>query len=158
MVNSCVLDTGKEKERKWDTEQNSDKHENWRGEGNEGAGRQGSSSDTGYLEAVCDDCMPTVRPFQCVMNRKFRAPVGTAVPGTSEVLGASTGLGAAKSSQVIDTNSLSRVEAEKGWKWSFSVEVRAITRDIADELRKVEDNATQDFSMSRLSEEQTVVA
>ena len=40
------------------------------------------------------------------------------------------------------------------WKWSFTVAEGAISRDTVDELRRVEYNVTQDFSISRLREEQ----
>ena len=41
-----------------------------------------------------------------------------------------------------------------GWKWSFTVAVQAISRDIAGELRNVEDEVTQDFSVARQSAEE----
>ena len=37
------------------------------------------------------------------------------------------------------------------WKWSFNL-VRAISGDIADGLRRVEDNVTQEFSSSALED------
>ena len=40
-----------------------------------------------------------------------------------------------------------------GWKWSFTVAVQAISRDFAGELRNVEDEVTQDFSVARQSAE-----
>ena len=40
-----------------------------------------------------------------------------------------------------------------GWKWSFLIEVRAISKPLCEGFKKIEDNMSQDFRKSRLSEE-----
>ena len=38
-----------------------------------------------------------------------------------------------------------------GWKWSFFIAVRAISKPLYEGLKKIEDNMNQDFRKSRLS-------
>ena len=40
-----------------------------------------------------------------------------------------------------------------GWKWSFLIAVRAISKPLHEGLKKIEDNMNQDFPKSRLSTE-----
>ena len=40
-----------------------------------------------------------------------------------------------------------------GWKWSFLIAVRAISKPLYEGLKKIEDNMIQDFRRSRLSNE-----
>ena len=58
----------------------------------------------------------------------------------------------------IDTKSLLQVtpyHGDKasflGWKWSFLIAVRAISKPLCEGLKKMEDNMNQDFRKSRLS-------
>jgi len=68
-------------------------------------------------------------------------------------------------SRLIDTKSLLHLNPYNGdkssflaWKWSFLVAVRAIDPRLHEALKRVEDNVTQDFTMSRLSEAERKVA
>ena len=61
---------------------------------------------------------------------------------------------------LIDTKSLLQVtpyHGDKasllGWKWSFLITVRAISKPLYEGLKKIEDNMNQDFRKSRLSNE-----
>ena len=63
--------------------------------------------------------------------------------------------------RLIDTKSLLRVtpyHGDKasflGWKWSFLITLRAITKPLDEGLKKIEDNMNQGFRKSRLSEEE----
>ena len=94
-------------------------------------------------------------------------PASTAPVATPRVHGASsTGPGAVTSSQVVDTKCALRIQPLKAEKstfcWNkgfhFTVAVRALSGHTADELRRVEDNVVQDFSIERLSEAPRVVA
>ena len=38
-----------------------------------------------------------------------------------------------------------------GWKWSFLIAVRAISKPLYEGFKKIEDNMSQDFRKSRLS-------
>ena len=40
-----------------------------------------------------------------------------------------------------------------GWKWSFLIALRAISKPLCEGLKKIEDNMNQDFRKSRLSNE-----
>ena len=40
-----------------------------------------------------------------------------------------------------------------GWKWSFLITVRTISKPLCERLKKIEDNMNQDFTKSRLSNE-----
>ena len=60
--------------------------------------------------------------------------------------------------RLIDTKSLLQVtpyHGDKatflGWKWSFFIAVRAISKPLYEGLKKIEDNMNQDFRKSRLS-------
>ena len=60
--------------------------------------------------------------------------------------------------RLIDTKSLLQVtpyHGDKasflGWKWSFLIAVRAISKPLYEVLKKIEDNMNQDFRKSRLS-------
>ena len=62
--------------------------------------------------------------------------------------------------RLIDTKSVLQVtpyHGDKasflGWKWSFLIAVRAISKPLQEGLRKIEDNMNQDFPKSRLSNE-----
>ena len=62
--------------------------------------------------------------------------------------------------RLIDTKSLLQVtpyHGDKasflGWKWSFLIAVRAISKPLFEGFEKIEDNMSQDFRKSRLSEE-----
>ena len=62
--------------------------------------------------------------------------------------------------RLIDTKSLLQVtpyHGDKasflGWKWSFLIAVRAISKPLYEGLKKIEDNMNQDFRKSRLSTE-----
>ena len=62
--------------------------------------------------------------------------------------------------RLIDTKSLLQVtpyHGDKasflGWKWSFLIAVRAISKPLIEGFKKIEDNMSQDFRKSRLSEE-----
>ena len=62
--------------------------------------------------------------------------------------------------RLIDTKSLLQVtpyHGDKasflGWKWSFLIAVRAISKPLYEGLKKIEDNMTQDFRKSWLSED-----
>ena len=62
--------------------------------------------------------------------------------------------------RLIDTKSVLQVtpyHGDKasflGWKWSFLIAVRAISKPLYEGLRKIEDNMNQDFPKSRLSTE-----
>ena len=67
--------------------------------------------------------------------------------------------------RLIDTKSLLQVtpyHGDKasflGWKWSFSIAVRAISKPLYEGLKKIEDNMNQDFRKSRLSIEDLELA
>ena len=60
--------------------------------------------------------------------------------------------------RLIDTKSLLQVtpyHGDKasflGWKWSFLIAVRAISKPLYEGFKKIEDNMNQDFQKSRLS-------
>ena len=60
--------------------------------------------------------------------------------------------------RLIDTKSLMQVTPYHGdvasflgWKWSFLIAVRAISKPVDEGLKKIEDNMNQDFRKSRLS-------
>ena len=62
--------------------------------------------------------------------------------------------------RLIDTKSLLQVtpyHGDKasflGWKWSFLIAVRAISKPLYEGFKKIEDNMNQDFRNSRLSNE-----
>ena len=62
--------------------------------------------------------------------------------------------------RLIDSKSLLQVtpyHGDKasflGWKWSFLITMRAITKPLYEGLKKIEDNMNQDFRKSRLSNE-----
>ena len=66
----------------------------------------------------------------------------------------------APATRLIDTKSLLQVtpyHGDKasflGWKWSFLIAVRAISKPRYEGLKKIEDNMNQDFRKSRLSNE-----
>ena len=70
----------------------------------------------------------------------------------------STPLSTAPVTRLIDTESLLQVtpyHGDKasflGWKWSFLIAVRAISKPLHDGLKNIEDNMNQDFRKSRLS-------
>ena len=67
--------------------------------------------------------------------------------------------------RLIDTKSLLQVmpyHGDKasflGWKWSFLIAVRAISKPLFEGLKKIEDNIKQDFQTSRLSIEDLELA
>ena len=67
--------------------------------------------------------------------------------------------------RLIDTKSLLQVtpyHGDKasflGWNWSFLIAVRAISKPLNEGLKKIEDNMTQDFRNSRLSNEDLELA
>ena len=67
--------------------------------------------------------------------------------------------------RLIDTKSLLQVtpyHGDKasflGWKWSFLIAVRAISKPLCEGLKKIEDNMNQDFRKSRLSIEDLELA
>ena len=60
--------------------------------------------------------------------------------------------------RLIDTKSLLQVTPNHGdkasflgWKWSFLIAVRAISKPLYEGLKKIEDNLNHDFRKSRLS-------
>ena len=62
--------------------------------------------------------------------------------------------------RLIDTKSLLQVTPYRGdkasflgWKWSFLIAVRAISKPLYEGLQKIEDNMNQDCRKSRLSTE-----
>ena len=70
----------------------------------------------------------------------------------------STSQSTAPATRLIDTKSLLQVtpyHGDKasvlGWKWSFLIAVRAISKPLHEGLKKIEDNMNQDFRKSRLS-------
>ena len=63
--------------------------------------------------------------------------------------------------RLIDTKSLLQVtpyHGDKasflGWKWSFLIAARAISKPLYEGLKKIEDNVNQDYRKSRLSIEE----
>ena len=67
--------------------------------------------------------------------------------------------------RLIDTKSLLQVtpyHGDKasylGWKWSFLIALRAISKPLYEGLKKIEDNMNQDFRKSRLSTEDLELA
>ena len=67
--------------------------------------------------------------------------------------------------KLLDTKTLLHIYPHHGerekileWKWSFYVTPRAMSRELYDALKLVEDNLNTDFTLSRLSEEQRKLA
>ena len=90
----------------------------------------------------------------------LQLPRGAAGSSRMPTTEQSTPQSTAPVTRLIDTKSLLQVtqfHGDKasflGWKWSFSIAVRAIRKPLYEGLKKIEDNMNQDFRKSRLPNE-----